>query len=108
MDGIKLKLGLLASLLLLSGCISRETTRLPSLAAGDPRAERRAYEFHDPLPEREIGGQLSDSLPRGFDLQRTESRRTLERSVNPVPYGADGASTGYPGTAFRYRNVVDP
>lgn len=84
----------------LSGCANSQT-RLPSLAWSDARAERVAAEYHDPLPETDVGPGTS-SRPRGFTTARSEPRRTLESAAR-VRY-PDAA--GYrPGS--RYPSVVD-
>jgi len=95
---------------LLSGCISPQYTRLPTLAYGDPRMERRAYEFHDPLPDSDSSptGSMASVRPRGFDIQRTEQRRALERAYNPVPFDADGNTSGFIPSAARYPHTVQP
>jgi hypothetical protein len=67
----------LAGLLGLSGCAMNPDTRLPSLGWNDARAERVAAEYHDPLPEADVGPNTS-ARPRGFTTARSEPRRTLE------------------------------
>ena len=78
----------------LAGCAS-DGTRLPTLAYGDPRAERLAAEYHDPLPEQDIGPYTS-ARPRGFEHARSEPRRTLEGN-SKVPFRSGAA---YRGTSF--------
>lgn len=64
------------SSLLLSGCWY---VRLPTLYTGHPVAERRAYELHDPFPEREPGPDTF-VRPRGFEEQRRQPRRSAEQA----------------------------
>lgn len=89
-----------ASLLLLGGCISSQNTRMPTLAYGDPKAERRSYDYHDPLPDRDSGPLVE--RPRGAERQRSEPRRTMEHA-NIRPMGGE-----MPPSEARYQNVVQP
>lgn len=93
-----------AGLLVVSGCVSQQNTRLPSLSYGDPRAERQSYAIHNPLPEREA--PFAGALPPGFDIQRSEATRTRERYVNPYPHNPDGSSVTTPASATRYTQTV--
>jgi hypothetical protein len=72
---------------------------MPSLAYGDPRAERRAYDYHDPLPEGNVGPLVE--RPRAAMIQRSEPRRTLEHAVTPM-------SGALPPSAARYPDAVTP
>jgi len=87
-----------ASLLLLGGCISSQNTRMPTLAYGDPRAERRSYDYHDPYADN--SGPFVER-PRGADHQRSFSRRAMEQSYQPM-------SGSQPPSEARYQNVVQP
>lgn len=89
---------------LLGGCASQHT-RLPSLAFGSPDMERRSYEYHNPLPERESGRSIE--APRGFELDRSEPRRAIQRAVSPTGYAPDG-SIGLSPSASRYPQSVTP
>ena len=106
MPGLKFGIRTGCILLLLAGCISPQRTRMPSFAYGDPNAERRSFELHDPLPERD-SGPLAGALPRGFDVQRAEPRRTLENFHNPLGTNPDGSAAAAPPSA-RYVRTVEP
>jgi hypothetical protein len=90
---------------LLGGCLSPQYTRLPSLTYGSPEMERRSLSVHNPLPERESGRAIE--APRGFELERSEPRRTTERFVAPTGYAPDG-SPGLSPSASRYPQSVTP
>ena len=92
--------------LLVAGCISPQNTRLPNLAFGDPRAERATYSYHDPLPERDPGAQMS-ARPRGFEIPRTQSRQARERNPDIGPLFPDGSAAAVP-QASRYGQIVQP
>jgi hypothetical protein len=79
----------LAAALLLAGCAAGRNTQLPTFSANDPNSERAGYQVHDPLPERELGGETS-GRPRGFDAARSEPRRAVDKSL-PV-YQMSGRS----------------
>jgi hypothetical protein len=84
---------------LLTGCISSQNTRMPSLAYGDPRAERRTYDYHDPFADNT--GPFVER-PRGADHQRSFSRRAMEQSTMQPMSGTQ------PPSEARYQNVVHP
>ncbi|HTI51042.1 MAG TPA: hypothetical protein VL475_08825 [Planctomycetaceae bacterium] len=97
MNGVSLAIRFAGlSALLLAGCVSSGNTRLPTLAYGDPKAERRSYAYQDPLPEGDVGPLVE--RPRGLDRQRSEPRRAMERA-NPM-------SGALPESEARYPNVV--
>lgn len=96
------RVGVAAGLVLLvSGCAGR--TRLPSLGVGDPRAERNDYLYHDPMPEGDIG-PLTSGRPRGFEVQRSEPRRAIEKSMPAEQLSAPGGTAAKP----RYPATVRP
>jgi len=113
MNGSMAGICLAAGLALLTGCTSaqKSRTQLPSLAYGDPRAERRAYETHDPLPEENVG-PYTGVLPRNFDLQRSEPRRTMEKSASVrYPTSVATPAANYDPnyvTGGRYTQTVTP
>lgn len=74
MDAITRRIWCLGCAALLAGCISPQYTKLPSL-----RPEPQDYTYHNPLPDREAGAAID--LPRGYDRQRSEPTRTLERAA---------------------------
>jgi len=74
MNAITRRIGCLGCAALFVGCISPQYTKLPSL-----RPEPQDYAYHNPLPDREAGPAID--LPRGFDRQRSEPTRTLERAA---------------------------
>ncbi len=90
----------------LGGCLNPMTTRLPTLATGDPRAEKRSLERFDPFPST-TEGPATYSRPRGFIEQRSEIRRTREnerfRGFNRenVPEGQ-----AIPSAELEYPNTV--
>ncbi len=86
---------------LLTGCVSSQHTRLPSLAYNRPDVERRSYEYHDPSPDREAGPEIE--RPRGFERQRAEPRRINERAGNVT---SAGVQSGLSPSAARYPNSV--
>lgn len=87
----------LAASLGLSGCVS-PNTRLPTFGWTDSRAERIASEYHDPLPESDVGPATS-SRPRGFTTARSEPRRTLEGATRiGFPDGSYRPASRYPAT----------
>lgn len=92
-------LALLLAALPLAGCISSQNTRMPSLAYGDPRADRRSYDYHDPLPESQVGPFVE--RPREAVRQRSEPRRTMEHAITPM-------SGSLPQSTARYPDVVNP
>lgn len=117
--GLRMRMAVCLLGLGLSGCINAQNTRLPTLAYGDPRAERQAFTAHDPLPESDIGPPVSDR-PRGFELARSEPRRALEHSprgraqmnsrIAPVDPAAPAAndSAYLPSPADNYPQSVRP
>lgn len=90
-----------------AGCMSPQYTRYPTLAFGDSRSEKRAYEFHDPLPERE-SGPVTNARPRGFELDRSEPRRAAQRKSSPSPFDETGAPVGATPRSFLDSQVVVP
>lgn len=81
----------------LSGCVNPDT-RLPTLGWTDSRAERIASEYHDPLPESDVGPATS-TRPRGFTTARSEPRRTLEGATRiGYPDGVYRPASQYPAT----------
>lgn len=95
---------LVLCMILLGGCASNPS-RWPFMRAGDPAIERRAYEYHDPLPDSLTGPQTY-SRPRGFDIQRAEPRRTRERAGNVAP--PPSAMPPYAPQTSSYPNTVSP
>lgn len=86
--------------LLMAGCVTAENTRMPSLAYNpDTRAERRSYDYHDPLPEGNVGPLVE--RPREAMRQRSEPRRTMEHNIRPM-------SGSLPPSTARYPDVVTP
>lgn len=101
MKGVSLSIRIAALvMLLLTGCSSRNT-RMPSLAYGDPKTERRSYDYHDPLPESMEGPFVE--RPRDAMRQRAEPRRAIEH-YNSIS-GVEGDTEP---SAARYPNVVTP
>ena len=72
-----MKFVVLGCLVLAAGCFSPFHTRLPTFANRSPAEEKRSFNLHDPLPERDVGPD-TQVRPRGFIEQRSEPRRTLE------------------------------
>ena len=107
MNGIGSRIRLLAAAALLAGCVNPQNTRLPTLGYRDPRVERQSYEYHDPLPERETAKAIE--VPRGFEFQRPEARRTLEKArMTEGITGTGGTSDGMSPSASRYPDSVSP
>lgn len=103
MKGLEKFIGL-GMTVLLAGCMSQHT-RMPTLAYGDPSMERRSYEYHNPLPERESGRAIE--APRGFEFDRSEPRRAIQRAGAPGGFTPDGSS-GLSPSASRYSQSVTP
>lgn len=101
MNGVSVRIRFAAgmSLLLLAGCVSSQNTRMPSLAYGDPRSDRRGYDYHDPYPESRVGPYVE--RPSGAERQRSEPRRTMEHALTPM-------SGTLPQSSARYPDVVTP
>lgn len=95
---------LVLGVLALAGC-STNPNRWPFMRVGDPAFERRAYETHDPLPDR-LNGPETAARPRGFEIQRTEPRRIRERA-NAIA-APPGAVPQYPQQTSSYPNTVTP
>lgn len=95
MNGISLGIRLAAcmTLLTVAGCAS-QNTRLPSLAYGDPKAERRGYDYHDPYPEGQVGPFVE--RPREAVRQRSEPRRTMEHAIDPITGDRPQSTAQYP------------
>lgn len=94
-------------LLGLAGCVNPQYTRVPQLAPHDPRAERQNFAYFDPYPDRETG-PLTSGRPRGFDISRTETRKSQERAVNLNSAGTTSTSTWDYDRIGKYQNVVRP
>lgn len=76
------------------GCLSPMTTRLPTFVNGDPRREGRAFEFHDPLPDPNIGPDLG-IRPPDFNLPRTRARQGAEqRILFGLPFAPEAMPAG--------------
>ncbi len=94
----------------LAGCISEATTRFPHLMSQHPAVEKRAFQIYDPLPDSNLGPNM-EIRPRGFNRQRTESRRLrdvqnaleLGRQLNPQTQPTLQTPWG-----LEYPNVVRP
>lgn len=73
----------------LTGCAyDPKRVKVPEVWPRHPELERRAAEYHDPFPDDSIGPGAG-SRPRGFNRQRSETRRAAElRSVHILD-GAD-------------------
>lgn len=84
--------------LLLAGCVSQERTRLPTLSYGEPRAERRSFDVHDPYPEQRSGPMVE--RPREMDVQRSEPRRAIEHFVNPTSGSLPPEASRYPASVI--------
>lgn len=95
---------LTALALILPGCVNRANTRLPSLGWNDANYERRSYEYHDPLPDREGGRGVE--RPRGYEIPRNETRRAIERKMNASATSPDGQDFGTPEPVGRYSDTV--
>jgi hypothetical protein len=92
---------------LCAGCISPQYTRLPSLRPSSTAAERNSYVYHDPLPDREAGPAIE--RPRGFERQRSEPTRTLERSeITDSILGTSGGGGSNNPSASKYPGSVNP
>lgn len=77
---------LVASLLV--GCQGGGTLRWPTMYPQEPAAQRQDAERFDPFPESDIGP--SESLrPRDGQVQRSEPRRTREKSVKSQGFFPD-------------------
>jgi hypothetical protein len=74
---------------------------MPTLAYSDPQSERRSYEFHDPLPESQVGPLVE--RPREAIRQRSEPRRTIDHT----PFEYRRLSADMPPVS-RYPDVVRP
>lgn len=87
---------LLASLLLLGGCITPWNTRLPTLHPQPPVLEGRSYQLHDPFPDT-LAGPDTMARPREFAEPRAEPRRTLEgQALLGMPQGGPVAPAPVP------------
>lgn len=87
--GTGMKLALLVTMgPFVSGCISSneplprisEHTRVPTIEWNHPEIERQGYERHDPFPDKYLGPDTL-SRPRGYNIQRTESRQLTESMI---------------------------
>ena len=107
MNAMLRRAGFLGCAALMAGCISPQNTRLPTLRPSSAAAERQSYVYHNPLPDREVGPPID--LPRGFDRQRSEPRRTLEReSITNSIIGTGGGGSSNNPSASKYPSSVDP
>jgi hypothetical protein len=107
MNAIVRSLGWLGCTVLLAGCISPQYTRLPTLRPSPADAGRDAYVYHNPLADREAGPAFD--LPRGFERQRAEPRRTIERdSITSQIIGTSGGGSSNNPSASKYPSSVDP
>lgn len=102
--------GLLFILLIpiLSGCrYDPKRFQLPELQARHPEVGRRVSEYHDPYPDDTLGPG-TNSRPRGFDRQRTATRRAAElRAVHLLEEG-DLLPSQSRRPPKRYSQVVEP
>ncbi|MBI1314614.1 hypothetical protein GC176_25255 [bacterium] len=92
----------------LTGCAyDPRRMRLPELWPRHPELERRAAEYHDPFPDASVGPD-ADSRPRGFNRQRSETRRAADlRSVHILD-GADRLPPTSSKPDRRFSQVVKP
>ena len=95
------RLSLVAGALVLAGCVSSQTTRLPTLRASRPDVETRSYEYHDPSADNDFGPHVD--RPPGFEQQRSVPRRSREKAGNPA---AAGVESGLRPAALKYPNSV--
>ncbi|MSR56148.1 MAG: hypothetical protein EXS05_00505 [Planctomycetaceae bacterium] len=99
MKGVRVNIRIVGcAVLLLAGCVSSERTRLPTLSYGDPRAERRSFDVHDPYPEQRSGPMVE--RPREMDVQRSEPRRAIEHYVNPTSGSLAPEASRYPASVI--------
>lgn len=100
---------MLTGLLALTGCVNQRYTRMPTLAAADPRSERANYRYFDPYPERDLGPLPQGSgRPRGFDISRTEPRRAQEQSMGATDGNVIPTTSWDYERVGKYRDVVRP
>ncbi|HEY2252359.1 MAG TPA: hypothetical protein VGH74_14900 [Planctomycetaceae bacterium] len=101
MNAITRRICCLGFAALLAGCISPQYTKLPTL-----RPQPQDFTYHNPLPDREAGAAID--LPRGFDRQRSEPTRTLQRAeiTNEIVKQNGGGSTTNP-SASKYPGSVN-
>ncbi len=104
------------AVLLLSGCFAPpshpNSPRLPTVGWGRPEFERQAYERQDPFPDNSLGPD-TQARPRGYNLQRTDSRRLSESymrlraqgQLNRDPYRPQPQP---PTIGSRYPQTVNP
>ena len=91
---------------ILVGCISPQNTQLPSLRPSNVAADRQSYVYHNPLPDNDVGQPID--LPRGFDVQRSVPRRTLERDkITDSIVGTSGGGTSNNPSASKYPASVN-
>lgn len=106
MKGVLSKIRLVCCAALVSGCIS-SNTRLPTLGYNDTRSERQSLDYINPLPERETSKEIE--RPRGFEYQRAEPRRAIERSaITDQIRGTGGVTGGLNPSASNYPDSVNP
>lgn len=104
MNGISRKICLAGCTLLLIGC---RNTQYPNLSPTQVNSERRSFAYHDPTPDTEAGPWIE--RPRGFERQRAEPRRVVEKDAitNELIRG-EGAAPGNNPSASRYPASVNP
>ena len=101
MNAITRRICCLGCAALLGGCISPKYTQLPTL-----RPQPQDFTYHNPLPDREAGAQID--LPRGYDRQRSEPTRTLERAkITDEIIKRDGGPSGSNPSASKYPGSVN-
>ena len=108
MNTILRRIRFLGCAALMAGCISSQYTRLPTLRPSSAvGAERESLVYHDPLPDREAGPPID--RPRGFERQRSEPRRTIERDeITSRIIGTGGGGSSNNPSASKYPSSVDP
>src|SRR4051812_8730042 len=76
-----------------AGCSSQ--TRTPSILPTRSEGDKRSFNVHDPLPEKDIGPEMG-IRPGGFENDRAEPRRTrdAQQSLGVLPHG--GIARGSP------------
>jgi hypothetical protein len=90
---------------LLIGGSSCQNTQLPSLRPSNVAADRQGYVYHNPLPDNDVGQPID--LPRGFDVQRSVPRRTLERDkITDSIVGTSGGGASNNPSASNYPDSV--
>jgi hypothetical protein len=108
MNRVMRRVGLVGCAALLAGCISPQSTRLPSLSYNrDVRSERQSYNYLYPLADP--SGQGYQTAQRGFEYPRAEPRRALEKDeTTRAILGTSGVNTGLSPAVSRYPASVTP